>query len=146
MISCLMAGNTVLMATTHCLRFLTDDPRSHRVTVDLMVQALRLAAEKEEKNPSVLGDGLDGSSALATAVYCAVRYEKDFAQGMRLAVSTTGDPISSGTICGALLGTKLGLNAIPRHWPDQVERSRELHEVAIRLSTIMNTESAAQSR
>ena len=50
-----------------------------------------------------LGEGWVGDEALAIAVFCAVRYQNDFAAGIRAAVNHKGDSDSTGAICGNIL-------------------------------------------
>lgn len=56
----------------------------------------------------MLGEGWVAEEALAIAVFCAVRYQDDFAKAIRVAVNHKGDSDSTGAICGNLLGAWLG--------------------------------------
>ena len=56
----------------------------------------------------MLGEGWVAEEALAIAVFCAVRYQDDFAKAIRAAVNHNGDSDSTGAICGSLLGAWLG--------------------------------------
>ena len=58
-----------------------------------------------------LGEGWVAEEALAIAVYCAL-VARDFGHGVLLAVNHGGDSDSTGAICGNLLGTMLGAQAI----------------------------------
>lgn len=59
-----------------------------------------------------LGEGWVADEALAIAVFCAVRYQDDFAAAIRAAVNHKGDSDSTGAICGNLLGAWLGKEAV----------------------------------
>lgn len=59
-----------------------------------------------------LGEGWVADEALAIAVFCAVRYQKDFATAVRTAVNHRGDSDSTGAICGNILGAWLGEDAV----------------------------------
>lgn len=59
-----------------------------------------------------LGEGWVAEEALAIAVFCAVRYQKDFAAAIRAAVNHKGDSDSTGAICGNILGAWLGRDAV----------------------------------
>lgn len=59
-----------------------------------------------------LGEGWVGEEALYIAIFCAVRYQHDFAAALRAAVNHRGDSDSTGAICGNLLGAWLGLEAL----------------------------------
>lgn len=59
-----------------------------------------------------LGEGWVAEEALYIAVFCAVRYQHDFARAIRTAVNHKGDSDSTGSICGNLLGAWLGKDAV----------------------------------
>lgn len=59
-----------------------------------------------------LGEGWVAEEALAIAVFCAVRYQDDFAAAIRAAVNHKGDSDSTGAICGNILGARLGREAV----------------------------------
>ena len=59
-----------------------------------------------------LGEGWVAEEALAIAVFCAVRYQDDFAAAIRTAVNHKGDSDSTGAICGNILGAWLGKEAV----------------------------------
>lgn len=86
----------------------------------------RAGIEVERK----LGEGWTGESALAISLYCILRHSADWAAGVLCAVNRTGDSDSVGAITGALLGTLLGVNAIPAEWLRQVENARLLDKLA----------------
>lgn len=60
----------------------------------------------------MLGEGWVAEEALAIAVFCAVRYQNDFAAAIRAAVNHKGDSDSTGAICGNILGAWLGEEAV----------------------------------
>ncbi len=62
-----------------------------------------------------LGGGWTGEEALAIAVACALTAQ-GFEDGVLRAVNHGGDSDSTGSIAGALLGTALGVDAIPASW------------------------------
>ena len=47
-------------------------------------------------------------------MFCAVRYQNDFAAGIRAAVNHKGDSDSTGAICGNILGAWLGEEAVEK--------------------------------
>lgn len=59
-----------------------------------------------------LGEGWVAEEALYIAVFCAVRYQDDFAKAIRTAVNHKGDSDSTGSICGNILGAWLGKDAV----------------------------------
>ena len=95
-------------------------------TAERYAFAGRAGIEVERK----LGEGWTGESALAISLYCILRHSADWAAGVLCAVNRTGDSDSVGAITGALLGTLLGVNAIPAEWLRQVENARLLDKLA----------------
>jgi ADP-ribosylglycohydrolase len=77
-----------------------------------------------------LGEGWVAEEALAVGVYCALAAGEDFAAGVRLAVNHGGDSDSTGAIAGNLLGTALGVSAIPQRWLDRLELKTEMEALA----------------
>jgi ADP-ribosylglycohydrolase len=69
---------------------------------------------------TLLGAGWVGEEALAIGVLAAL-VARDFEHGVRLAVTHSGDSDSTGSIAGQILGTLLGVEAIPRRWLDALE-------------------------
>lgn len=68
-----------------------------------------------------LGEGWVGEEAMAIAVFCALRYQDDLAQGLSAAVTHDGDSDSTGSVAGNILGAWLGAAAIPQEWLDSIE-------------------------
>jgi ADP-ribosylglycohydrolase len=100
----------------------------HLETVVAVQQAMELAQSPSPSLDAVaqLGQGWVGGEALAIAVYSALRFAPDFAEAVRVAVTHAGDTDSTGSICGAILGTALGVEAIPAQWVGQVENANRL--------------------
>jgi ADP-ribosyl-[dinitrogen reductase] hydrolase len=79
--------------------------------------ALSAAVRAAEAEPlsadaiSVLGEGWVAEEALAIATHCALTAD-GFRSGVLHAVNHGGDSDSTGAICGNLLGTRLGADAI----------------------------------
>lgn len=80
-----------------------------------------------------MGDGWVGEEAVACAMYCFWRYSSDFQSAILAAINIDGDSDSVGAITGAVLGAKLGVEAIPSNWRTEVEDSEYLHELGKRL-------------
>lgn len=81
----------------------------------LINKAIDLAAEPDTDDLTAihrLGEGWVADEALAVAVYCAVRYQDDFAAAIRASVNHKGDSDSTGAICGNILGAWLGVQAL----------------------------------
>lgn len=84
--------------------------------------------------PHALGEAWVADEAIACALYCAWRHEDDFAAGVLEAANTDGDSDSIACITGSILGARLGVDAVPRGWARDVEKSAHLHDVAARLT------------
>lgn len=82
-----------------------------------------------------LGGGWIAEEAIAIALFCALVAKDDFAYGVGLAVNHTGDSDSTGAIAGNLLGAKLGTDAIPSRWLDQLDLREVIQTVAEDLAT-----------
>lgn len=81
----------------------------------LLMRAVKLArdpAVSDLDGIHALGEGWVAEEALAIAVFCAVRYQDDFAAAIRAAVNHKGDSDSTGAICGNILGAWLGKAAV----------------------------------
>lgn len=106
-----------------------------RAFCDLMEKAIALAHTDTPELDAIhaLGEGWVGDEAMAIALYCAVRFENDFAAGIIAAVNHKGDSDSTGAIAGNLLGAKLGYEAIPEKYKEQLELRELLLDMADKL-------------
>jgi ADP-ribosylglycohydrolase len=104
----------------------------HEETLHKIVQARELAAGSTgvEQCIAELGGGWVGEEALGIALYCALKFPGDWQKGMLAAVNHSGDSDSTGSICGAILGASLGLNAIPAEWVRGVENGVDIMRIA----------------
>lgn len=109
-------------------------------TLGKVDEALRLAQGNKsvEKALIQLGEGWVGEEALTVSLYCALRFENDFSAGVRAAVNHSGDSDSTGAITGAVLGTKLGLESIPKHWIEKLENAREIQNLGEKVFEIFS--------
>ena len=100
--------------------------------------AVNLAAENISDLEAIeqIGEGWVAEEALAIAVYCALRYNDDFASGIRAAVNHSGDSDSTGAIAGNILGTHLGYSEIPHEFIDDLELLDVLSMLAADLNDI----------
>lgn len=87
-----------------------------------VTEARRAAWSKRPtpENIEHLGEGWVAEEALAIAIFCALT-ATDFRSGVLAAVNHGGDSDSTGAITGNILGTLLGVDAIPAEWVQQVE-------------------------
>jgi ADP-ribosyl-[dinitrogen reductase] hydrolase len=87
----------------------------------------------------VLGEGWVGEEALGIALICALT-AVDFADGVRMAVNHSGDSDSTGAICGAILETQLGRDAIPERWLRDLEHCDVIDQLATDLALDLATD------
>lgn len=80
-----------------------------------------------------LGESWIAEEAVASAMYCFWRSPDDYEHTVLTAVNTDGDSDSIATIAGSISGARLGIEAIPHNWRDEVEDSAYLHELGARL-------------
>lgn len=115
---------------TVCLEFSDRDylPELRQI----MEQAIVLShnGDSDRKNIMRLGEGWVAEEALAIAVYCALRYEHDFSDGIIAAVNHNGDSDSTGAIAGNILGAIHGYSAIEDKWKQDLELRDVLLEMA----------------
>ena len=78
----------------------------------------------------LLGKGWVAEEALGIAVFSALSFPEDFAEGVLAAVNITGDSDTTGSLTGALLGGVLGYDSIPGDWSREVEDARLIAEIA----------------
>ena len=77
-----------------------------------------------------LGEGWVGDEALASALYCALKYENNFEKAVIASVNHSGDSDSTGAITGNILGAYLGLERIPKRFLEHLELRNIILEVA----------------
>lgn len=105
----------------------------YQETYDAVSRAVSLAGSQDQSlgrsdqevsdliDIEAIGQGWVGCEALALAVYCAMRYPKDFKSAMYLAVNHDGNSDTVAAICGNILGAYLGSLEIPFKWILEVE-------------------------
>jgi ADP-ribosylglycohydrolase len=74
--------------------------------------------------------GWDARTAIAAAMFVVARHPDDIRAALLEAANASGDSDSIATLAGALLGARLGVDALPEEWVRDVERSAELHQLA----------------
>lgn len=113
----------------------------HRETLEAVHRAATLAAGATPTNEAIaaLGAGWVGEEALAIALFCAMRFGADFRTAVCAAANHGGDSDSTASICGAIVGTAHGVEALPQSWLERVERrallenlARRMHEAFVR--------------
>ncbi len=103
----------------------------------LVKMAMTLVAEdgSDVENIERLGGGWTGETALAIALYCAMKHADSFEDAVVAAVNHSGDSDCTGAICGNIMGLIYGYDAIPVHFKENLELLPVLKEVATDLYT-----------
>ena len=133
MIQVLFEGRSLDAAVEAALEWLQDQDGK-----DETEQALRAAARAAQSGPPTwqavesLGGGWIAEEALAIGVYCALVHQEEgeLQAALSLAVSHTGDSDSTGSICGNLLGTLHGVDALPQGLLAELEGRETIERVA----------------
>lgn len=116
------------------MSFFHMDPAVNGQLQALLRRAVQLAQDKKVSDLDgihALGEGWVAEEALAIAVFCAVRYQDDFAAAIRAAVNHSGDSDSTGAICGNILGAWLGRDAVETAFD---LNDLELREVIVKMA------------
>ncbi len=90
---------------------------------EAILGARRAASQWSATAESVeqLGGGWIAEEALAIAIFCALKYPTDFREAVILAANISGDSDSTAAITGNIMGTLLGVEAIPQEWIDNLQ-------------------------
>ena len=131
MIACIRGGALLGEAIDRSIKQLVGY-EGHAETLAKVEQARSLVASGSDvaQSISALGAGWIGEEALAIAIYCALKFPDDWSAGVLAATNHSGDSDSTASICGAILGTLLGLQAIPAQWVYSVENAAQIMEIA----------------
>ncbi|GAQ83730.1 hypothetical protein KFL_001590180 [Klebsormidium nitens] len=157
-ISYVLSGEELLRAVELSCEILGKE-KNGTETLDCIRLSVRLgidrkakleAAPKEEKSKGSgvekliaeeiesIGGGWVGEEALGIALYCCILAGRDFEAGLIWSVNHTGDSDSTGAIAGNILGALLGSEGIPARWPNGVDMSELVKEVASDLYSATN--------
>ncbi|MFC1856875.1 ADP-ribosylglycohydrolase family protein [Thermodesulfobacteriota bacterium] len=93
----------------------------------------------EEDALKHLGEGWIAEEAVALALYCFLKYPGDYTKTVLRGANTNGDSDSVACIAGGISGAYLGIAAIPNKWVKNIEKTKYLEELAIRLATAKGT-------
>ena len=105
----------------------------HKETLSIVDKACNLSLENRSIESSIksLGKGWVGEEALAISIYCSLKYRDDWKAGVFAAVNHSGDSDSTGSITGAILGTLLGIEAIPLKMIQTVENTDYIKSLSL---------------
>ena len=140
-ISDLCVGLLIEEAVENAIKIL-ENMEKNEETLTALNKAVLLAKDgnSSPEKLSQLGEGWIAEEALSIAIYCALSHPEDFEKALKLSVNHSGDSDSTGSICGNIMGAKLGLKSIPKEWIDKLELSDLIEEMAEKLyNNIENT-------
>ncbi len=134
MISNIKAGADVMESLQTALEILKDYPNNSEC-LEAVEKAIHLAEHSEltPENIETLGGGWVAEEALAISIFCALKSESDFSEGVLAAVNHTGDSDSTGAITGNILGCRLGASAVPAKWTNRLELHDLIQTIAVDL-------------
>lgn len=118
------------MARNFSIRYVQAEPLA-----DYLHRAIR-AAETAEEPQKILEEMTcnKASQCLAGAMFAALTHQEDFDSAMILAVNHSGRSAAVGALAGALLGGRLGEEALPEFYLESLEPRKALLELAKDLS------------
>lgn len=123
-ISDVCCGYSIEDAVKNVIKIL-ENMDDNEETINSLNKAITFAklGEPSAKKLAELGEGWIAEEALAIAVYCALSYPENFEEALKLSVNHNGDSDSTGSICGNIMGAKLGISSIPQRWINNLELS-----------------------
>jgi poly(ADP-ribose) glycohydrolase ARH3 len=103
----------------------------YRRKFDLMEELL--TEPSRSKVRSKLGNGVEASESVPTAIYCFLRNINSFKEALLYAVSLGGDTDTIAAMTGAVSGAYHGLAAIPEQWRSALEQKDYIESLAEKL-------------
>lgn len=99
---------------------------------EIITKAIELSENNESDvdNIHCLGEGWVAEETLAIAIYCSLKYQHDFSNGIIAAVNHNGDSDSTGAVTGNILGALLGFDLIEEKWKKDLELYDVIDEMA----------------
>lgn len=111
---------------------LFDGDKHLKELLEIIDRAVRLSGNNASDldNIHALGEGWVAEETLGIALYCSLKYQHDFSQGIIAAVNHNGDSDSTGAVTGNILGALLGYDVIEEKWKKNLELSDLILEMA----------------
>ena len=121
---------------THAIDAMENQFRATVACMDEVSSILRKAidlAKQEQENPRQVMEDFYSRNAhqcLAAAMYACLTSPEDFDSAMILAVNHSGRSAAVGALTGAILGAKLGVEALPEFYLESLECGDVLEALA----------------
>jgi poly(ADP-ribose) glycohydrolase ARH3 len=80
-----------------------------------------------------IGNGVEASNSVPTAIYCFLHNLSDFKESLLYAVSLGGDTDTIAAMTGAISGAYHGFEAIPEQWRSRLEQKDYIESLAEKL-------------
>lgn len=109
-----------------------------RWIIDLAIE-LSENDDNDLDNIHRIGEGWVGEEALGIALYCSLRHEFEFSEGIIAAVNHKGDSDSTGAVTGNILGAINGYEAMEEKWKKNLECLDVLLKMADELDGTLDT-------
>ena len=130
-ISYILCGSSIKEAAEKSLMILSCCPGSEE-TKDAINEVLTKDVKQKEAIYS-LGEGFVAEEALAMGLFSALCFEEDYESAIVMAVNHNGNSPTVGSICGNILGAKLGIDGIKDDWIQVLEHKNLVIEMAYQL-------------
>ena len=110
----------------------------HEETMAKVEQARRFAEDGAPIDDAIraIGEGWVGDEALGVAIFCALRFPEDYRAAVIAGANHDGAVDSTASLAGAIVGVRLGVQAIPPRWVELVENRQEIEALAARMYEI----------
>lgn len=98
----------------------------------IITKAIELSQNSQPDLDNIhnLGEGWVAEETLAIAIYCSLKYQKDFSAALTASVNHNGDSDSTGAVTGNILGAWMGYKAINAKWKTNLE----LHDLILNMA------------
>ena len=141
-IACVLGGQDLMAAIETTIATLRTR-KNHEECLVAMEKAVALykSVPPTPENIESLGGAWVGEETLSIALFCALHFQNDFRGGVLAAINHSGDSDSTGAVTGNILGAKLGKQAIPAEWVENLKQADLVEEIASDLFVRVNDDS-----
>ena len=100
--------------------------------IDKILLAKKLADENISAEEAIadIGQGWTAEEAIGIALYCAFKSPDDYKEAVKMSVNHAGDSDTTGAITGNIMGSLLGVQAIPENWKSKIQDKKLLNSLS----------------